>query len=57
MSENLFFERKGPFPLKDILKVIGYNGNINLKNELIINSFPKSYLEIFSSETTLKIPL
>ena len=33
MSNNQFFEKKGPFPLEDIIKKIGYNGNYNeLKN-------------------------
>ena len=27
MSKNQFFEKKGPFPLKEILSNIGYNGN------------------------------
>jgi len=26
MSKNLFFEKKGPFPLKDITNAIGFNG-------------------------------
>ena len=39
MSENQFFEKKGPFPLKEIVKAIGYNGNLLSKNDLTINSF------------------
>jgi len=39
MSENQFFEKKGPFPLKEIVKAIGYNGNFLSKNDLTINSF------------------
>ena len=36
MSENQFFEKKGPFPLKDILKVIGYRESFPKKNDLKI---------------------
>ena len=39
MSENQFFDKKGPFPLKEIVKTIGYNGNFSIKNDLKIHSF------------------
>ena len=39
MSENQFFERKGPFPLSDIVKVIGSNENFSSKNDLTIHNF------------------
>ena len=34
MSNNLFFEKKGPFSLKEIIKVIG-----NIDNSSNINNF------------------
>ena len=39
MSENQFFEKKGPFPLKEILNVIGYSGNISEDNDPKIYGF------------------
>ena len=39
MSENQFFEKKGPFPLKEILNVIGYQGNIIQKQNFKIEGF------------------
>ena len=39
MSENQFFEKKGPFPLKDILNTIGYNGKFSQKNDFKIHGF------------------
>ena len=39
MSENQFFEKKGPFPLKKILNVIGYSGNISEGNDFKIYGF------------------
>ena len=39
MSENQFFEKKGPFPFKMIAEAIGYNGNFSSKNDLTIHSF------------------
>ena len=39
MSENHFFERRGPFPLMEIVKNIGYNGNVSLKSDVKIHSF------------------
>tara|TARA_Y100000590_G_scaffold457599_1_gene610595 strand:+ start:2153 stop:3145 length:993 start_codon:yes stop_codon:yes gene_type:complete len=39
MSENQFFEKKGPFPLKEILNTIGYNEKISVKNDFEIHSF------------------
>jgi len=39
MSENLFFEKKGPFPLKEICKLLGFeNKNFN-NSSLQINDF------------------
>ncbi len=37
MSENQFFEKKGPFPLKEILNTIGYNGNFSKENNFRIH--------------------
>ena len=39
MSENQFFEKKGPFPLREIVKAIGCNGNFSLKEDFKIHSF------------------
>ena len=39
MSENQFFEKKGPFPLMEILNVIGCNGNFSKENDFKIHSF------------------
>ena len=39
MPENQFFERKGPFPLGEIIKVIGCSGNFSQKNNFKIRSF------------------
>ena len=39
MSENQFFEKRGPFPLKEIVKTIGYNENFSLNKDLKIHSF------------------
>jgi len=39
MSENQFFEKRGPFPLREIVKAIGCNENSLSKNDLTINSF------------------
>ena len=39
MPGNQFFVKKGPFPLKEILNTIGYNGGISVKNDLKIHSF------------------
>jgi len=39
MSENQFFERKGPFPLSDIVKSIGCNPNFFKKENFEIHSF------------------
>ena len=33
MPVNQFFVKKGPFPLKDIIKAIGYKGNFSSKDE------------------------
>ena len=39
MSENQFFERKGPFPLGEIIKVIGCSGNFSKESNFKIRSF------------------
>ena len=39
MPKNHFYEKKGPFPLKKIIKTIGYNGNFSLQNNFVIHSF------------------
>ena len=39
MSKNLFYEKKGPFPLKEIVKTIGCNGNFSNKNNFKIYGF------------------
>ena len=36
MSKNQFFEKKGPFPLKELIKVIGYTGNATYENNFKI---------------------
>ena len=46
MSVNQFFEKKGPFPLKEILNAIGYNGKFSQKNDFKIHgleSLDKAY--------------
>tara|TARA_B100001123_G_scaffold436983_1_gene568350 strand:- start:3237 stop:4229 length:993 start_codon:yes stop_codon:yes gene_type:complete len=39
MAENQFFEKKGPFPLKDIIKAIGCTGDFSQRNNFEISSF------------------
>ena len=39
MPENQFFERKGPFPLGEIVKVIGCSGNFSKESNFIIRGF------------------
>ena len=39
MSENQFFEKKGPFPLGEIIKVIGCSGDFSQENNFEISSF------------------
>ena len=39
MSENQFFEKKGPFPLTEIIKTIGCGGDLSQKNNFEIRSF------------------
>ena len=39
MPKNHFYEKKGPFPLKEIIKTIGYNGSFSLQNNFEIHSF------------------
>ncbi|RZO48346.1 MAG: UDP-3-O-(3-hydroxymyristoyl)glucosamine N-acyltransferase [Candidatus Pelagibacterales bacterium] len=38
MTENEFFERKGPFPLSEIIKIIGCNNNLSTKTNFKIRS-------------------
>ncbi len=37
MSKNHFYEKKGPFPLKEIVKAIGYTGNFSLESNFEIH--------------------
>ena len=39
MSNNHFFEKKGPFPLKEIIKFIGCNESISNINNITIHGF------------------
>ncbi len=39
MSKNHFYEKKGPFPLSEIIKNIGYEGNISRKDNFEIYGF------------------
>jgi len=39
MSTKQFFEKKGPFPLKEILNTIGYNGDFSQENDFKIHGF------------------
>ena len=39
MSTNQFFEKKGPFPLNEIIKVLGLNEDISKDNNFSIHSF------------------
>ena len=39
MSENQFFEKKGPFPLSEIIKTIGCGEDLSQKNNFEIRSF------------------
>ena len=39
MSKNQFYEKKGPFPLKEIIKAIGYNGVPSIQNDFDIYGF------------------
>ena len=39
MPTNLFFEKKGPFPLREIIKVIGCGGDFSQENNFEISSF------------------
>ena len=39
MSENQFFEKRGPFPLREIIKVIGCGGDFSQENNFEISSF------------------
>ena len=39
MSKNVFYEKRGPFPLKEIVKTIGYIGNFSNENNLEIYGF------------------
>ena len=39
MSTNQFFEKKGPFPLREIIKIIGCNGSFSQKSDFKIYGF------------------
>ena len=39
MSKNIFYEKKGPFPLKEIIKTIGFTGNFSNKDDFEIYGF------------------
>ena len=39
MSKNHFYEKKGPFPLSEIIKNIGYNGTLSNKEHFEIHGF------------------
>ena len=39
MSKNRFYEKKGPFPLKEIIKTIGFTGNFSNENNFEIYGF------------------
>ena len=39
MSKNLFYEKKGPFPLKDIVKAIGFTGDLSIEDNFKIHGF------------------
>ena len=39
MSENQFFEKRGPFPLREIIKVIECSGDFSQENNFEISSF------------------
>ena len=39
MPENQFFEKKGPFPLKEIIKTIGCNEDFSKESSIKIRSF------------------
>ena len=39
MSKNAFFEKRGPFPLKEIIKTIGCNGDLSKENNFEVRSF------------------
>ena len=36
MSENQFFEKRGPFPLREIIKVIGCSGDFSQENNVTL---------------------
>ena len=36
MPKNHFYDKKGPFPLKEIIKAIGFTGNLSDENNFEI---------------------
>ena len=52
MSKNHFYEKKGPFPLNEIIKNIGYEGNISKKNNFEIYGF-ESLINASNKDMTL----
>ena len=43
MSTNQFFEKKGPFPLKEIMKNIECNGDFSHADNFKIYGFKQKY--------------
>ena len=39
MPKNHFYDKKGPFPLKEIIKAIGFTGNLSDENNFEIRGF------------------
>jgi len=39
MPKNIFYEKRGPFPIKEIIKVIGFTGSYSDNKNFAINSF------------------
>ena len=39
MTKNHFYEKKGPFPLSEIIKVIGCTGDFSKESNFKIRSF------------------
>ncbi len=53
MSTNQFFEKKGPFPLREIAKIIGYNDNSSQINDYEIHGFESLDLAVKNDITFL----
>ena len=37
MSKNIFYEKRGPFPIKEVIKVIGFTGSLTEKKKILIS--------------------